>query len=78
MDLKTLFHNPEELSDDELLLLREKLSMSNSIPRVSAVFGGLTMYLLDRHILRKGHSWLRIGGAAAAAFVLGAYGTHEV
>lgn len=48
------------------------------MPRMCALFGGFSIYLLDQHILRRGYSWFRIGGVAALSFVIGVYGTHHV
>lgn len=78
MDLKTLFHNPEELTNDDLRHLHDKIRFQHFMPRTSALFSGFAMYLLDRHILRRGHSWLRIGGVAAAGYIIGVYATDNV
>ena len=78
MDLKTLFHNPEELTDKELKVLRDKLRFSHTMPMLSAAISGFSMYLLDQHVWRKGHSWFRIGSLAAVGYMVGVYGTHNV
>ena len=43
MDLHTLFHDPEDLDDSDLMFLRDKLRLQKSMPWLSAAFSGLFM-----------------------------------
>lgn len=76
MDLKVLFHNPDELTNEELSILRNKISVQKSLPYVSAGFSGFAMYLLDNKMLRRFSDWKRIAFAASTGFVIGAYGAY--
>ena len=76
MDLKTLFHNPDELTGHELDILRKKIKLQSSLPLHGALFGGLTMYVVDRYVLKRGYSFLSIGGVAALGFLIGGYGAY--
>lgn len=78
MDLKTLFHNPDELTDGELAILRDKMRISKSLPWVSAFIGGFCTYYIERNILRRGYSFVRIFAVAGLCFVLGGYGSYQV
>ena len=72
MDLKVLFHNPEQLSDDELMLAREKIRFQRSMPWLAAVFGGFSVYVLERAVMRRHKAtipYLAVG--ALAGFWLG-------
>ena len=78
MDLKTLFHNPEDLDDSELFALRRKIQFQQYMPYWGALFTGLTMRVIDAQILRRGASYPRIGLAAALGFYLGASGANNL
>jgi hypothetical protein len=67
MDLKVLFHNPEELTDDELALARQKITFQRSMPWVTAVFGGFSVFLLERAILRRTRATNAFMAAGAVA-----------
>ena len=67
MDLKVLFHNPEELTDDELALARQKITFQRSMPWVTAVFGGFSVFLLERAILRRTRATNAFVAAGAVA-----------
>ncbi len=72
MDLKVLFHNPEQLSDEELMLAREKIRFQRSMPWLTAIFGGFSVYVLERGIMRRNRAtpaYLAVG--ALAGFWLG-------
>ena len=72
MDLKVLFHNPEELTDDELALVREKIRFQRSMPWITAFFGGVSVLLFERAILRKTRATNAfIAAGALAGFWLG-------
>ena len=36
------------------------------------------MYLVDRHVLKRHYSYVRIGGVAALCYVLGAYSAYQL
>ena len=72
MDLKVLFHNPEQLSDEELMLAREKIRFQRSMPWLTAIFGGFSVYVLERAVMRRHRAttaYLAVG--ALAGFWLG-------
>ena len=72
MDLKVLFHNPEQLSDEELTNLRVKLEYQRSMPWVTAFFGGFSVYVLERGIMRCHRATnAYVAAAALAGFWLG-------
>ncbi|CDW91746.1 UNKNOWN [Stylonychia lemnae] len=78
MDLKVLFHNPDELTDVELHVLRNKIQQQQLMPYFSAGIAGFGMYVLDNKILRRFSDWKRIALAASAGFVIGAIGSYQV
>lgn len=78
MDYKLLFHNPEELSDLELKLLRQKIQLQRSLPYYTAGIFGFASYLFDSAILKKKYSWTRIGAFGFVGFVIGAHATYHV
>ena len=78
MDLKVLFHNPEDLSDDELAHLRQKIQLQRSMPWTSAFFGGFGLYLLDKAILRRHYCYKRIAVGALVGFALWAHASYQV
>ena len=78
MDLKVLFHNPEELSDQELHHLRMKIQFQHSMPWLSAFFGGFSLYLLDVGVLRRNHNLKSVAVGALGGFLLGAYSSYQV
>ena len=47
MDLKTLFHNPEDLDDADLYVLRRKIQFQQYSPYWGALFTGLSMRIFD-------------------------------
>ena len=72
MDLKQLFHNPEDLDDSELVILRTKINTQTYMPYYSAVFSGLTMKIVDSQVFNRGTCPRRLGGAIAFGFLVGA------
>ena len=74
MDLKQLFHNPEDLDDYELSALRSKIQFQASLPYYCAFFSGLSMRIVDAHLFRAGFRPLRIGAMAAFGWYIGAQG----
>jgi hypothetical protein len=78
MDLKVLFHNPHDLTDQELYQLRKKIKRQYTMPYTAALFGGFGAYLFDNVYLRKSHSWARVGTGALLGFAIGAYSSYQV
>lgn len=73
MDLKQLFHHPEDLDDSELAVLRDKIRFQQSLPYWSALFMGLSM-----RIVSPSCQPARIGVAAAFGFWVGASSASTV
>jgi hypothetical protein len=71
MDLKLLFHNPDELTDKELFTLQRKMLFLQSTPYISAAFLGLGGYLLDKQVFLKARDPKRIAAYAVVGFLLG-------
>lgn len=78
MDLKVLFHNPEDLSDDEYLQLSKKIQYQALMPYYSSFFAGFSMYLYEMKIVKRSHDLKRIAAAALVGFVIGGYGSYKV
>ena len=78
MDLKQLFHNPEDLDDAELAIIRDKIRFQQHVPYLSAFFTGLTMRIVDAHVFKSGARPLRIGTAAAFGFYIGATAANTI
>ena len=76
MDLKTLFHNPDSLSDNDLLKLSNKIKVQQALPRQCAISGALLTYLYDAQVMRRSFALRRILVASAACYVIGAIGTY--
>jgi hypothetical protein len=47
MDLKQLFHHPEDLDDSELNVLRDKIRMQQYMPYYGAFFSALAWRVVD-------------------------------
>jgi hypothetical protein len=74
MDFKVLFHNPEELTLEELAELRKKIRNQTLIPKAAALIGGFSAFLLERAILRRAYftkSYVVLG--LLGGYALGAY-----
>ena len=78
MDLKVLFHNPEELSEEELSQIIQRLNLQRSLPWTAAFFGGFGAYFLDAAVLRRSHDVKRVAAGAVVGFLLGAYSAYNV
>ena len=78
MDTKTLFHDPDDLSDEELKSLRFKLTTQRQMPYFAAAFTAMSFHVLHSQMFRTGVLPVRITIAAAAGFMLGGYGAHSV
>jgi hypothetical protein len=73
-----LFHNPEDLDDSELAVLRYKLQFQRMLPVVCAFFTGMSMRIVDAHVFRSGARPLRIGSMAAFGWYIGAQGANTI
>ena len=73
-----MFHNPDDLDDSELYVLRKKIQLQMYMPYWGALFTGVTMRILDAQILRRAASFSRIGVATAFGFYLGACGANRL
>lgn len=78
MDLKVLFHNPEQLSEEDLAHLRQKITLQRSMPWTGAFLGGFAMYFLDTAILKRTACTKRIAALSLVGFILGAYSSYQV
>ena len=54
MDLKQLFHNPDDLDDSELWVCRTKIGNQMWMPYYSAIFLGLGMKVIDSTVFKRG------------------------
>ena len=80
MDLKQLFHNPDDLDDSELAVMRGKIRRQQYLPYYSFFIGGLAYRVFDATVLKKkaGSCPIRTSGCAIAGFLLGAYGASTM
>ena len=78
MDLKQLFHHPEELNDAELAQLRSKIRFQNSLPYCGGLFGGLFALVLEANFFNASGRPLRILGATAFGIYIGATGANSL
>ena len=78
MDLKVLFHNPEDLNDRELFKLQQQIKTQRALPKVTAFIGGFAVYVLDAAVLKRQFCRNRIIAGAVAGFALGAYSSLHV
>ena len=77
-DLKTLFHNPDSLTDEELKQLRTKLRCQMATPYLSAAFTGALFYVCSNTFFYTGFLPMRqqiprVGVVALAGFIFGGF-----
>ena len=82
-DLKTLFHNPDSLSDEELKQLRTKLRVQMATPYISAAFSGAFYHVCSSQFYAATHSSLRqtlprVGVVALAGFMFGGLAASQM
>jgi hypothetical protein len=77
MDLKVLFHNPDELTDAELVQLSRKVGFQAMIPYYTAFFGGFSMYLFELKVAKRHHDVKRLAAASVVGLIVGAYGSYQ-
>ena len=77
-ELKQLFHSPDELSDQELDILRVKLQNMRRLPKFGAAFGVLGAACCESVILRRNPTVFMMGLGAVAGYAFSGYGTSSM
>ena len=77
-ELKQLFHSPDELSDQELDVLRVKLQNMRRVPKLGAAFGFLGAAAFESVALRRNPTVLMLGLGATAGYAFGGYGASNI
>ena len=78
MDLKVLFHTPDDLNDNDLYVLRAKIKIQRWLAYGGAAFGGCAWAILESNVLKRARSWPLVGAAAVGGFVIGGIGAYQV
>ena len=79
MDLKQLYHNPEELDDFELSVIRGKLRQMQMTPWVCAGSLAFGMAIFDRSVLRMARNCpMRLSAAAVVGYLVGVNAVSNV
>ena len=78
LELKQLFHNPEDMSDAELDIMNLKLRNMSRMPMYGAAFGTLGGALAESVIRRRQPSMLALGIGAAAGYAFGGYSASGI
>lgn len=78
MDLKQLFHHPEDLDDAELNILRDKIRMQQYMPYYGAIFSTLAWRVVDSQIFMKKSCPRYLAAAAVLGFCIGAQGANTL
>ena len=77
MDLKVLFHNPESLTDEELLIVREKVARQYYVPKLTGLIGGFAVYALEAAVLKRAWCRKRVAVGAVAGYLIGGFSTYN-
>jgi hypothetical protein len=78
MDSKTLFHNPESLTDDDLAAIRSKLWYQRRSAQAGALGGGFFMYVMQMAVLKRvSPSIGQICFASFAGYLIAANGVNS-
>ena len=78
-DIKTLFHQPELLDDNELRSLRSKIAVQGNLKWGFAACGAIAVAIHDQARFRTlAQSQLRIAGAGVLGFCLGSYAALQL
>ena len=77
-ELKQLFHSPDELSDQELDVLRVKLQNMRRVPKLGAAFGFLGAAAFESVALKRNPTVLMLGLGATAGYAFGGYGASNI
>lgn len=72
MDLKQLFHHPEDLDDAELNVLRDKIRMQQFMPYWGAGFAVLGMRVFDSQVFARRSCPRYLTAAAIVGYCIGA------
>ena len=75
IELKQLFHNPEEMSDAELDIMRVKLQNQRRLPKIAAGMGFVGAVAFDVVLLRRNPVMARAMLGGLASYALAGYGT---
>ena len=75
-DTRTLFHTPDQLSDADLSVMRNKLRQQRLLPFVSAAVGGVAVVGLQSAVLRRPVQQSVVALGALAGYTGGAYQTN--
>ena len=75
IELKQLFHNPEEMSDAELDIMRVKLQNQRRLPKIAAGMGFVGALAFDVVLLRRNPVMARAMLGGLASYALAGYGT---
>ena len=74
IELKQLFHNPEEMSDAELDIMRVKLQNMRRVPKIAFGMGFMSMVAADVVILRRNPMMARAMLGGLASYACAGYG----
>ncbi len=77
-ELKQLFHSPDELTDQELDILRLKLQNQRRVPKIAMAFGLAGAACIDGVVFRRHPTMLRMGLGAIAGYAFGGYGASTM
>lgn len=78
MDSKTLFHNPESLTDNDLAAIRSKLWYQRRSAQAGALSGGFLMYVTQMAVLKRSNPGLaQICLASFAGYLIAANGVNS-
>ena len=73
-----MFHSPEDLSDNELDVMRVKLQNMRRLPRIAAGFGFVGAAFLESFFLRRSPTLLVMGAGAVSGYAFGGYGVSNL
>lgn len=76
MDIKTLFHSPDSLTDDELVALENKIAFQRQSRFFCAVFFGAAAGIADTVLLKRAFCFKRVGVASLLGYGFGMYSVY--
>ena len=77
MDLKTLYHNPDEFSDEELAKIRSTIRAQQRMPWFCAAFSSLGFYATYNSLYRRVPRGSVVALAAVAGWSIGCLGASS-
>ena len=77
-DLKQLFHSPEELSNEELVLIKRKVMLMNQTPYYGMLFGVAGAACFETLFFRRNPTLLRLAVGAAVGYSVGGLAASSV